>query len=134
MKVWAYVILAGILVTAIGTGARMLYKSGYNAAVVDQQELAIEAQNKAIDDARAEWEATREAAEAEVIIEERIVEVIREVEREVPRVVERIVEVKPECRDLGTEYAGLLNAAVRASNSRADSSAETTAAVATPVQ
>ena len=127
MKIWGYVILAGLLVTAIGAGARALYKSGYNAAVVEQQELAIERQNKAIDDARAEWEATQEAAEAEIVIEERIVEVIREVEREVPVVVERIVETKPECRDLGPEYAGLLNAAVAASNSRADSSADTPA-------
>ena len=129
MKVWAYVILAGILVTAIGTGARMLWKSGYDAAVVDQQELAIERQNKAIEDARAEWERTQEAAEAEIIIEERIVEVIREVEREVPRVVERIVEVTPECADLGPEYAGLLNAAVRASNSRAASPSDAAATV-----
>lgn len=129
MKVWAYVILAGLLVTAIGAGARQLYKSGYNAAVVEQQELAIERQNQAIEDARAEWERTNEAAEAEIIIEERIVEVIREVEREVPRVVERIVEVTPECRDLGDDYAGLLNAAVRASNSRAGSSTDTAAAV-----
>lgn len=129
MKIWAYVILAGIVIGGLSAAARAMYKSGYNDAVVEQQELAIERQNEAIDAARAEWEATQEAAEAEIVIEERIVEVIREVEREVPVVVERIVETKPECRDLGTEYAGLLNAAVRASNSRADSSTDAAAAV-----
>ena len=129
MKIWAYVILAGLVIGAATAGAKAIYDSGYDAAVVEQQELAIERQNEAIADARAEWERTLEAAEAEIIIEERIVEVIREVEREVPRVVERIVEVTPECSDLGTEYAGLLNAAVRASNSRAGSSTDASATV-----
>ena len=133
MKIWAYVILAGVLIGAATAAYSAIYKSGYNDAVVEQQELAIERQNQAIEDARAEWEATREAAEAEVIIEERIVEVIREVEREVPRVVERIVEVTPECRTLGPDYAGLLNAAVDASNSRADGSTDSTDALANPV-
>ena len=130
MKIWAYVILAGLVIGGATAGAKAIYDSGYDAAVIVQQELAIERQNEAIDAARVEWEATLEAAEAEVIIEERIVEVIREIEREVPRVVERIVEVTPECADLGAEYAGLLNAAVRASNSRADSSTDTAAPVA----
>lgn len=129
MKIWAYVILAGILLTAAGASARALYKSGYTAATVEQQDLAIKAQNKAIDDARAEWEATRGAAEVEIRIEEKIIEKIRIVERDVPRIVERIVEIKPECRDLGAEYAGLLNAAVNASNHRENGSADAAAIV-----
>ena len=124
MKICAYVILAGILVTAITAGARAIYVAGGNAVIAEQQDLAIKAQNKAIEDARAEWEATHAAAEVEIRIEERIVEKIRIVERDVPRVVEKIVELTPECRDLGDDYAGLLNAAVNASNHRENSSTD----------
>lgn len=116
MKVWAYVILATLLIGAIGGAVKWIYDAGYDKAIAEQKDQAILDQNKAIADAKREWEETREAAEAQIVVEEKIVEVIREVEREVPRIVEKIVEVKPECRDLGPDYAGLLNAAVRASN------------------
>jgi len=116
MKIWGYVALATILVAAVAKGVHWTYQRGYADATSKQQELVLQQVNIAIERARDEWELTREAAEVQLVVEERIVEVIREVEREVPIVVERLVEIKPECRDLGTEYAGLLNAAVHASN------------------
>lgn len=97
-----------------------VYDSGYADATAAQQKLAIEEQNKAIEQARVEWELTAAAGEREIIIEERIVEKIRVVEREIPTVVERIVEVTPECADLGPDFLGLFNAAISASNSGED--------------
>ena len=122
MKIWAYVILAGILVTAAGTASRFLYKSGYNKAVTEQQAAGINAQNEAIEKRMAEWIATQDVAEDIIHVEEKIVERIKIVHRDVPRIVERIVTVRTECRDLGPEYAGLLNGAVRASNQSSDES------------
>ncbi len=128
MKIWAYVILVGIIIAAAGTSSRFLYKAGYNKAVTEQQAAGIEAQNEAIQKRMQEWIDTQAAAEPVIIIEEKIVEKIRVVTREVPKVVEKFIVA--ECRDLGPEYAGLLNSAVRASNSRGDESSATTIGVA----
>ncbi len=103
-----------------------IYSSGFNAAVVEQQQIAIKRQNVAIVEARLEWEATAAAAEVEIRIEERIVERIRVVEREIPTVVERIVEVTPECNDLGTDFLRVYNDAIRAGHRREDDSPDTT--------
>lgn len=94
------------------------YDAGWNAAVVEQDRLIREAQQAAVDKARQEWENLTSAAEAEIIVEEKIVERIRVVEKEIPTVVERIVEVTPECNDLGDDFAGLLNAQISAGGNR----------------
>jgi len=116
MKIWAYVILAGIIAGAIGTGLRWAYTSGYDKRDQEVQQDIIDAQETARADEEAKWKDTVAAAEATIVVEERIVEKIRVVEREIPKVVERIVEVTPECADLGPDFAGLLNDQIRASN------------------
>ena len=131
MKVWAYLAIIVIVVGAAGTAVNKIHKSGYNKAVSEMQADAIEKQNTAIEAARLEWEATREAAEVVIVIEEKIVERIRVITKEVPKIVERFIE--SECRDLGPEYAGLLNAAVRASNSRSDPGAAVATELANPL-
>lgn len=118
MKIWAYLAIFAIVIGAAGTAANKIHKAGYNKAVSEMQADAIEQQNAAIEAARLEWEATRAEAEVVIIIEEKIVEKIRVVTKEIPKIVEKFVQVG--CRDLGLEYAGVLNAAVRASNSRSD--------------
>ena len=125
MTIWAKLAILVIVVGAIGAATRLVYKAGVNSVIVISQAEAIEQQNAAIEAARLEWEATREVAEAITIVEEKIVEKIRVVTKEVPKIVEKFVQL--ECRDLGLEYAGVLNAAVRASNSRSDTSADLTA-------
>lgn len=122
MKIYAYVAVVLALIGFSYWAHGKIYDSGYTDAVAEMQEQAIERQNEAIEAARAEWELTAAAAEREIVIEERIVEVIREVEREIPTVVERIVEVTPECADLGPDFLGVFNAAISASNNRADTS------------
>ena len=44
-------------------------------------------------------------------------EKIRVVEKEIPKVVKEIVTVRPECADLGPDFASVLNNQVRAANS-----------------
>ena len=131
MKIWAYLAIIGIVVGAGSMAASKIHKAGYNRAVSEMQADAIEKQNAAIEVARLQWEATREEAEVVIVIEEKIVEKIRVVIKEVPKIVEKFIVA--ECRDLGPEYAGLLNSAVRASNSRSDPGATVTAELADPL-
>jgi hypothetical protein len=126
LKIWAYVALAATLIGAASFAYSRVYRAGYNAAIIVQQQIAIKRQNVAIVEARLEWEATAAAAEVEIRIEERIVERIRVVEREIPVVVERIVEVTPECNDLGPEFLRVYNDAIRASHNRDDGGPDTT--------
>jgi hypothetical protein len=125
MKIWAYLAILVLVVGAAGTAATKIHRSGYDKAVKEM----LEQQNEAIETARIEWQKTVQDAEVVTVIEERIVEKIRVVTKEVPKIVETFI--RPDCRDLGFEYAGLLNAAVRASNQR--STTEITAAMDDPL-
>ena len=116
MKVWAYLAIFVLLVTAAGAAAKSIHSAGYNKRDQEVQQDIIEAQLQAEKDAEARWSASVVAATQAIRVEERIIEQIREVEIEVPTVVERIVEVTPECADLGDAYAGLLNNQIRAGN------------------
>lgn len=117
MKIWAYVILAGLILGGAAAAAKAIHSAGYNKRDVEVQQDILDAQEQARKDEEEKWRDTVAAAEATIVVEERIVEKIRVVEREIPRVVERIVEVTPECIDLGPDFAGLLNDQIRASNS-----------------
>ena len=118
MKIWAYIILAGILIAAIGGAYKAVHAAGYNKRDAEVKEELIEQQNAAIKKGIEDWAATQDAAETQIVIEEKIIEVIREIEKEVRVEVERIVEVSPECSDLGLGYARVLNNQVNASNGR----------------
>ncbi len=120
MKIWAYVILAGILIGAATATYKAIDRAGYNRAIVEQQAANIKAQNAAIEKRMAEWIATQDQAEVVIQIKEKIVEKIRVVTKEVPKIIETFVIT--ECRDLGPEYAGVLNKQVRASNNTGDES------------
>ena len=120
MKIWAYVILAGLIITGITVGINAIYAAGYNARDLEVQQEIIEAQKKAADKAVADWKETVEQAESEIVIEEKIVERIRIVEKEIPKIVKEIVEVKPECSNLGIDYARVRNNQIRAANNRED--------------
>ena len=116
MKIWAYVIIVTLVIGGAGAAAKSIHSAGYNKRDQEVQQDIIDAQEFARQDEETKWKATVAAAEAQIIIEERIVEKIREVEIEIPTVVEKIVTITPECVDLGTDYARLLNDQVRAAN------------------
>lgn len=117
MKIWAYVILAGVLIAGATAGTKAVYNAGFNAATVQQDQAIRIAERKAVAKARQEWENTTSVAAAEIIIEEKIVERVRVVEREIPKIIEKIVTVRPECSDLGLDFAGLLNSQVNSRSS-----------------
>lgn len=112
MKIYAYVALAIVLLGGLKWGYSAIYDAGFNAAVTEQDALIRQAQDDAVAKARQEWENITGIASDNIVVEERIVEVERIVEKEIPKIVERIVTVTPECRDLGADFAGLLNAQV----------------------
>lgn len=109
MKIYAYVALAVVLLGGAKWAHSTIWNSGWNAAVVEQTALIQTAREDAVAKALTEWQNTAVIAETEIVIEERIVEVIRVIEKEIPVIVERIVTVTPECSDLGSAFAGLLN-------------------------
>ncbi len=112
MKVYAYVALAVVLIGGAKWAHSSTFSAGWNAAVVEQSALIQDAREDAVAKALTEWQNTARLAAANIVVEERIVEVIRVVEKEIPKIVERIVELTPECNDLGSDFAGLLNAQV----------------------
>ncbi len=116
MKVWAYLAITLAVIAAFGTTYAMAHSSGYNKRDQEVQQDIIAAQENARADEEAKWRDTVAAAEATIIIEERIVEKIRVVEKEIPTVVEKIVTLTPECADLGDDYARMLNDQIRAAN------------------
>lgn len=116
MKVWAYVVLAGVLITGLTVGIRAIYAAGYNDRDQEVQQSIIDAQQHAVAEFERGYSEAAAATEATIVVEERIVEKIREVEIEVPKIIEHIVELTPECKYLGPAYAGLLNNQVRAGN------------------
>jgi len=118
MKIWAYVILATLILGAAGATAKSIHSAGYNKRDGEvQQEIIVAQENARLEEA-AKWRETVKQAEAQIVIEERVVEKIRVIERDIPRVVEKIVTLTPECSNLGPDYAGLLNDQIRAANSR----------------
>lgn len=117
MRIWGYVAIVAALVAAFGVTWAKAYDAGYGKRDQETQQEIIEAQVEAERQRDEVWAAAVKAAQEQIRTEEVIVEKIREVEVEIPTVVEKIVEVHPECRDLGPDYAGLLNHQVRAANS-----------------
>ena len=77
MKIYAYVILAGLLVAAIGSGTKAIYNAGRNDVIAEQAILISEAKDEAVEKARQEWENTAAIAATEIVVEERIVERVR---------------------------------------------------------
>ena len=124
MKIYAYVIIILALIAAIGGTYATGHSSGYDKRDAEIRDDAIIAQNEAIEKRMAEWIETQAQAEPVIVVEEKIVEKIRVIEKDVPRVVEKIVTIRSECRDLGDDFAGVLNAQIDASNAREDSIAD----------
>ena len=119
-KVWAGIAAASAMLGAAWVVYDHVYDSGYNAARVKYQAEQLRAIEDALAAARAKWDESQEAAEVQIVIEEKIVERIRVVEREVPKVVERVVAA--ECRDLGIDIQRVFNDAIRAGDSDTGSS------------
>lgn len=117
IKAAVYVVALLAVLIAAKMGVSAIYKSGWNAAIVEQERLIQQAKEDARAKEKEFWESVVADAEAQIIVEEKIVEKLVEVEKKIPVVVDRIVEVKPECRDLGPDFIGLLNEQIRASTS-----------------
>ena len=116
MKPWAYAIILLVLVGAIGAVYAKGHSAGYDKRDNEVQQEILEAQELARSEEEQKWAAVVRAAEENIRTEEVIVERIRVVEKEIPKVVREIIEIRPECRDLGDSYAGLLNDQIRAAN------------------
>ena len=116
MKPWAWLAIIVAIIAAFGATYAKGHSSGYDKRDQQVQQDIIEAQELARSEEEQRWRDTVAAAEAQIVIEERIVEKIRVVEKEIPRVVREVVVRNPDCADLGDAYAGLLNDQVRASN------------------
>ena len=117
MKIYVYLALAVLLITSAGVAAKSIHTAGYNKRDNEVQQEILEAQEKARSEEEQKWRDTVAAAEGQIVIEERIVEKIRVVEKEIPKVVKEILTVRPECADLGPDFASVLNNQVRAGNS-----------------
>ena len=112
MKIYAYLAIAVLALGGLKWAHSTTYTAGWNAHQIEVDKVIATATQDALTAARKEWELTRGIAAVEIVIEERIVERIRIVEKEIPIIVEKIVEFRPECRDLGADFARLLNAQV----------------------
>lgn len=124
MRIYVYLALTVVLLAGLKWAHGSVYDAGYGAAVLIQQEAIREAKDDAVKAARLEWEATAVIAEETIIVEEKIIEVVRTIEKEIPIIVEKIVTVHPECRDLGDDFARLLNNQVSAGANRPDGGAD----------
>lgn len=114
MKSYAYAAIVLALLIGAKLAYSAIYDAGWNAAIIEQEAAIQKAKNEAVAKERKQWENAVAEAEATIVVEEKIVEVVREVEKRIPVVVDRIVEVTPECHDLGSDFAGLLNDQIRA--------------------
>lgn len=113
-KVWGIIAAVTALLGSAWVAYDRIYDSGFDAARVKYQSEKLRGIELALTAARKQWEASQEAAEVQIVIEEKIVERIRVVEREVPKIVERVVAA--ECRNLGPDIQRLFNDAIRAGN------------------
>ena len=116
MKPWAYAAIVLAVLAAFGGTYAKGYSSGYAEKENEVQGEILEAVAKAEQDRDNQWAAAVAAAQENIRVEERVVTEIQYVEKEIPKVVKEIVTVRPECRDLGPDYAGLLSNQVRAAN------------------
>jgi len=114
-KVWGVIAALTALLGSAWVAYDRIYDSGYDAARVKYQSEKLHAIELALAAARAQWAESQEAAEVQIVVEEKIVERIRVVEREVPKIVEKFVPA--ECHDLGPDIRRLFNDAIRAGNS-----------------
>ena len=114
VKLGIYLAIIVALLGGIKWAHSSAYKSGWNAAVVEQEKLIREVKDQAVEDAEIKWKGLVDAAEGQIIVEEKIVEKVRIVNRDIETVVEKIVEVKPDCADLGVDFVKLFNGQVRA--------------------
>lgn len=124
MKIGLYLAIIMVVSGGLKWAHSTTYTAGWNAHQIEVDAMIVSAKDEAVETARLEWESTRGVAEKEIVYEERIVERIRIVEKLIPTIVEKIVEFRPECRDLGDDFAGLLNAQVRARSSDENSGAD----------
>ena len=127
MKIYVYLALAVLLITSAGVAAKSIHTAGYNKRDNEVQQEILEAQERARSEEEQKWRDTVAAAEGQIVIEEKIVEKIRVVEKEIPKVVKEIIIERPQCADLGPDFARVLNQQINASNSVPDT--ETTPGV-----
>jgi hypothetical protein len=124
MKIWAYVILATILIGGAWKVLHMADQMGYDRAKFEVQRAAVKQQNEAVEEERKKWQATLAIAEGQIEIREVIVEKIRVVEKEIPKIIETI---KFECRDLGADFMRVFNDSIRIGSDNQTGAPEVTA-------
>ena len=116
MKPWAWLAIIVAVVAAFGSTYAFGKSAGYNQRSTELQNEILDAVAEAERKKDEDWQKLLDAAEGQIIVEEKIVKEIQYVEKEIPTVIEKIVTVRPECRDLGPDYARVLSDQVRAAN------------------
>ena len=116
MKPWAWLAIIVAVVAAFGSTYAFGKSAGYDKRSTELQNEILDAVAEAERKKDEDWQKLLDAAEGQIVVEEKIVKEIQYVEKEIPKIVKEIVEVRPECRDLGPDYAGLLSDQVRAAN------------------
>ena len=116
MKPWAWLAIIVAVVAAFGSTYAFGKSAGYDQRSTELQNEILEAVAEAERKKDEDWQKLLDAAEGQIVVEEKIVTEIQYVEKQIPKIVREIVEVRPECRDLGDGIAGLLSDQVRAAN------------------
>lgn len=122
LKAFAYAAILSMVLGAAWKLQDSIWTSGYNQAQLEFQDESVRIANAAVEKAREQWGASAKAAEAQILVEEKIVEEIRVIEKEIPVVVETVV---PECRTLGPAVLGVYNKAINAANNQPKDTAAT---------
>jgi hypothetical protein len=115
-KFWAAIGAAGLLTGFAIWGYNQVWTSGYRAAEVEYQAEKLKAVERAVKEARAQWERSSQAAMQQIEREREITERARELERDIRPTVEG--SVPDACRDLGPDIQRLFNEAIRPGGDR----------------
>jgi len=108
LKYLGYGVLAVSLVTGAGILHHKIWQSGYDKAVAEMQSDQLEAIERAVADARQEWERSNEVANAVLDKERALREATNELTKQIPK-----AAAESGCSNLGPEFLRLFNAATQ---------------------
>lgn len=115
LKFLGYGLLAVALVTGAGVLHHKIWQSGYDKAVAEMQSDQLEAIERAVADARAEWERSNEVANDVLDKERALREATNELTKQIPKAI-----ADSSCSHLGPEFLRLFNAATQGTSEGGD--------------
>ena len=118
LKFLAYGLLAAAVVSGAAVLHHKVWQSGYDKAVSELKADQLEAIERAVADARREWERSNEVANAVLEKERALREVTNDLTKQIPKAV-----AGSECSHLGPDFLRVFNAATKGEGSDAGSAA-----------